>query len=126
MSKFAWMDQRKCAEIPRDRVGVIFFTPEMPEMARSFCALCPSRVPCAEYALRAEQGTSLRERFGVFGGLTPFQRHRIQESGGLRGADPIRLVNGFNTATKQKCVPIPDRRDTVQKPTNQLNQGESR
>lgn len=42
--------------------------------ARAVCRSCPVRLDCAQHAL------SRPERFGVWGGLTPGERHRIRRS----------------------------------------------
>lgn len=47
--------------------------------AKLFCAHCPVRKPCAEYAIEAE------EMHGIWGGLTPRERQRIRSNGVVRG-----------------------------------------
>jgi len=64
-----WMDLGKCRDVnpelffPSDGVGV--------DQARAFCADCPVRVPCLEYALRN------RIPHGVWGGTSERERRRI-------------------------------------------------
>lgn len=51
--------------------------------AKSICATCPARNPCAEYAI--ESG----ERHGVWGGLTVRDRDRIRRQRGLSGLGDV-------------------------------------
>lgn len=50
-------------------------TTEFYEAARDVCRSCPVRGECLDYALRA------KERFGMWGGLTPIERLRIERKG---------------------------------------------
>lgn len=45
------------------------------EQARAICGACPVKEECLDYALRE------RERYGMFGGLTPIERLRIERKG---------------------------------------------
>lgn len=45
------------------------------KMARNLCNRCPVRAQCLEYALSNE------EEFGMFGGLTPKERHKLKMKG---------------------------------------------
>lgn len=61
-------------DIPDDgQIGLIVgdTTPYYDE-ARAVCDACPVRLDCLDYALRA------KERFGMWGGLTPLERLRIE------------------------------------------------
>jgi len=49
-------------------------------LAKSICATCPLRVPCAEYAIEN------LEAHGCWGGLTPRERQKIRVD---RGMPPI-------------------------------------
>ncbi len=42
------------------------------DKAREICAACPVRAQCEEYAL------ANKERYGMWGGLTPIERRRIE------------------------------------------------
>lgn len=46
-------------------------------IARRICAVCPVRLDCLNTALDAESGVSRRNRYGIYGGLTPDQRARL-------------------------------------------------
>jgi WhiB family redox-sensing transcriptional regulator len=62
------MDQALCHEVSPE---LFFPAPaEHPTAALKVCALCPVRVECLEYALLND------ERWGVWGGLTAYQRCR--------------------------------------------------
>lgn len=45
--------------------------------AARFCAHCPVMRQCLELALTAEGNAPAQSRFGVYGGLTPDQRHDL-------------------------------------------------
>lgn len=67
---------------------------------QQFCARCPVRRQCLSTALQMEQSSSTKYRFGVWGGLTPAQRHSLEKRGGAAcpscGAllDPLAFVIG--------------------------------
>jgi hypothetical protein len=44
------------------------------EEAVAACAVCPVRRPCLEVALAVEAGAGPSDRYGVYGGLTGYQR----------------------------------------------------
>ena len=44
------------------------------DVARSICESCPIRVKCLEHAME------MKERFGMWGGLTPIERRRIERN----------------------------------------------
>lgn len=41
------------------------------QRAKAICRVCPSQVPCLEYAL------SIREPYGIWGGLTETERREL-------------------------------------------------
>lgn len=45
--------------------------------AKSICAACPVRELCLRAAMAAEAGRGKNNRYGIFGGLTPGQRHTL-------------------------------------------------
>lgn len=45
--------------------------------AARFCASCPVTRQCLELALTAEGNAPAQSRFGVYGGLSPDQRHDL-------------------------------------------------
>lgn len=70
---------------------------------QDICALCPVRKPCGEAAMADEAGTSgdaMRHGFRAY--MTPAQRAAIHRLGGLQGRDPMQVVLGLKTATKDK------------------------
>lgn len=78
--------------------------------ARSYCDTCPMRAPCLATAMDAEGNDADVYRAGVFGGLTPQQRHSLHKRGiDLAGEDPLLLRQGILRNGKMK--PIPDRGD---------------
>ena len=68
----SWMVQGRCRDLPpeiffpSDGVGV--------EVARRYCAECPVKVPCLEYALENHI------EHGVWGGASERERRRIARS----------------------------------------------
>lgn len=78
-----WRDSAACA-----RVGDNAWYPESFQVesgkhqakeVASICFLyCPVRVKCLRFALDVVDGTSEGYRYGVWGGLTPRQRQRVQ------------------------------------------------
>jgi WhiB family redox-sensing transcriptional regulator len=69
-----WQNRAACKGVPHE----VFF-PENPGgqesvyiQARNFCDKCSVTEECLQFALEFEQGK--RDRFGMFGGLSPRQR----------------------------------------------------
>ena len=71
-----------CSSLPEDVADQVFFSTDARDRryAKRVCEGCPVRVreACLQMALDAERGTGLYERHGVFGGLTPIERFRMQ------------------------------------------------
>ena len=69
-----------CSSMPEAVADRVFFStdPRDRQYAVSVCAGCPVREACLRMALDAERGTGVYERHGVFGGLTPIERFRMQ------------------------------------------------
>lgn len=44
------------------------------------CAECPVRMTCLEFALTSEGGMAAAHRFGVYGGLTPEERAKLNHT----------------------------------------------
>lgn len=63
-----WRDHAVC----RGRDPEIWHTPSTVEQARSYCRRCPVRDLCLTVALAAGEG------WGVWGGLTAAERHRVK------------------------------------------------
>jgi hypothetical protein len=60
----------------------VFFnlTPRNIETAKSACADCTQAVTCLTNALDAEDGEPKSNRFGIFGGMLPEQRFKIDQA----------------------------------------------
>jgi WhiB family redox-sensing transcriptional regulator len=73
VSTSGWRDHAECRGIdpgifhPDDEDE----TEESAEAAKAVCALCPVREPCLEHAI------AVREKHGVWGGLTARERRRL-------------------------------------------------
>ena len=68
-SSTSWQQAARCRGIDPD-----VFHPQSNEEAdeaKAICASCPVREPCLEYAL------VVREKLGVWGGLTERERRRV-------------------------------------------------
>lgn len=68
-------------EVPCERLPEVYFPEDIPDplvrreatnVARQLCATCPVVANCLEYALTTSQA------FGIWGGLTPPERHRLK------------------------------------------------
>ena len=69
-----------CSSMPEAVSDRVFFStdPRDRRYAVGVCGGCPVREACLRMALDAERGTGVYERHGVFGGLTPIERFRVQ------------------------------------------------
>lgn len=75
-----WEEHARCRV-----VGVEVFFPEgnggrfraAADEAKAVCDGCPVRRQCLDYALRIEGGAEAGSRAGIWGGLTPRERHAI-------------------------------------------------
>lgn len=54
--------------------------------ARAICTGCPVMAECATAAVQAEGRRAITSRFGMWGGLTPAQRHALAETRNARRA----------------------------------------
>lgn len=79
------MNQPPCAADPE-----LWFSDERDEQeqAKAICDGCPVRVECLRLALTNEAGKARQQRFGVWGGLTPYQRAKYHK--GVKPTPPIR------------------------------------
>ena len=72
-----------CSSMPEAVADRVFFStdPRDRRYAVGVCESCPVKVreACLRMALDAERGTGVYERHGVFGGLTPIERFRLQK-----------------------------------------------
>lgn len=70
-----------CSSMPEAVADRVFFStdPRDRSYAVGVCGGCPVREACLRMALDAERGTGVYERHGVFGGLTPIERFRLQK-----------------------------------------------
>lgn len=70
-----------CSSMPEAVADRVFFStdPRDRRYAVGVCEGCPVREACLRMALDAERGTGVYERHGVFGGLTPIERFRLQK-----------------------------------------------
>ncbi|RSO40141.1 hypothetical protein DMH15_16100 [Streptomyces sp. WAC 06725] len=82
-----------CAADPEPFFG----TTEQQRAAATVCATCPLIEACLTAALDAE------ERFGVWGGLTPTERHRLTHTDGtwIDDAGAVRAACGTDIGLKQ-------------------------
>jgi WhiB family redox-sensing transcriptional regulator len=79
--KDRWEDRAACRQLgsesffPAGDVGTA--ARQVYVAAINVCAQCPVREQCLQFALRAEGSTPAKSRSGVFGGLTPVERHAM-------------------------------------------------
>jgi WhiB family redox-sensing transcriptional regulator len=71
-----WIDEAACASADPE----VFFAagPESDAVAKQYCAICPVRDQCRDYALASG------EEFGIWGGLSEDERKAILEEAGER------------------------------------------
>lgn len=62
--------------IPEGKLGIA--AQRAHKKAVQFCGPCPVKRECLRFALDAEGNAPADSRFGVFGGMTPEQRHEMQ------------------------------------------------
>lgn len=74
--------------------------------AQGICGICPVRQECGEQAMLEEQGTGLDMRSGFRAYMTPDQRISIERRGGLKGRDPMDLVQGRDGDRQVPPVPL--------------------
>ena len=75
-----WRDERACAGLD-GRLGFHYGDRNYDEMmCRRMCASCPVAVDCLSYAMLTEAEQGGRYRFGIWGGLTPTERTRLELS----------------------------------------------
>jgi WhiB family redox-sensing transcriptional regulator len=69
MMQTDWFDDAACRDVGTD----VFFPVSESQAgeAKAICATCPVRDECLEFALETRPGD------GVWGGLTPTERHRV-------------------------------------------------
>lgn len=79
-----WMTQAGCTA---QNVDPEIFFPERAASAwlttkasQAVCGECPVRLECLVFALKAERGLHRQYRHGIWGGLTPQQRHDLANS----------------------------------------------
>lgn len=74
-TKHIWQDSSVCAQTDPDA----FFIEKggSYEPARQVCSRCVVKTNCLEKAMTDEGDLSADHRFGMFGGLTPKQRHAL-------------------------------------------------
>lgn len=77
MSKELWVEAATCRSI-----GTSVFYPEIGETwteAIKVCQTsCPVRLQCLDYAMRCEIGAAVQQRHGVYGGLKPYARRKLE------------------------------------------------
>jgi hypothetical protein len=79
-----WQAAALCAEVGPE----IFFAPDDPDdallyssaAARAICAHCPVRADCLEDAMDREGSAARHQRAGIWGGLSPSQRHALAKA----------------------------------------------
>jgi WhiB family redox-sensing transcriptional regulator len=69
--KMGWIDKAACRSF-----GEVFYRTEEEDVlrAKAICNTCRVKGECLTYAL------SHRERYGVWGGMTPYEREKVLKS----------------------------------------------
>jgi WhiB family redox-sensing transcriptional regulator len=71
------MDEARCAQISPETFFPASRT-DYPKAIR-FCNECNVKLKCLAFALAAEKERDGSKRTGIFGGMTPVERERLQE-----------------------------------------------
>ena len=73
-----WSTQAECLDLPSD---MMFLKDQgiRKEIIASFCGHCDVREQCLELAMVAEGNKQSRRRYGIFGGLLPSERYRLNK-----------------------------------------------
>lgn len=74
------MTATRCAELTPKQADDLFFAKANAVQAKRYCMECPARITCALTAMQREAGVSILYRFGVFGGLSPVERHALDST----------------------------------------------
>ena len=61
--------------------------PEAWDTPRQLCRRCPVRQACLDQALEEEAGYGIQRIYGMRGGLTPAERHQLNQQRGCHGPD---------------------------------------
>lgn len=78
-----WQARARCRRLDP---GVFFADDGASSEARAICGRCPVTASCRDYALAIESGHGRDVRYGIWAGLTPTERWRLDP---LTGGDPI-------------------------------------
>ncbi|MFE6868359.1 WhiB family transcriptional regulator [Kitasatospora sp. NPDC057692] len=97
--KDRWEDRALCRQLQSDD---FFPAGDVGTAARSVyreaikvCARCPVAGACLQFALRAEGSAPAKSRSGVFGGLTPAERHELHRRQVEQAEDAALLLAAF-------------------------------
>ncbi|MCX5209715.1 WhiB family transcriptional regulator [Kitasatospora sp. NBC_00240] len=75
-----WL-QARCAEVPDPDIfypaGYTASHKWQVADAKAICNNCPIKAQCLEDALEAEGAAEIPRRFGIHGGMTPAERHKV-------------------------------------------------
>jgi WhiB family redox-sensing transcriptional regulator len=84
-----WMNDALCWFVTPDEFHPVG-TGASAREAKTACALCPVRAACLAYAMRTEP---VSHREGIYGGLSPKERHQLARTPWRPGDEPppIRL-----------------------------------
>ncbi|MFP3990681.1 WhiB family transcriptional regulator [Streptomyces sp. E11-3] len=73
LGRYEWHARAAC----RGDAKIFFGAGGLVDIARRVCGSCPVRQQCLDQAMRLESGLAHDFRFGVWGGLDPKQRARL-------------------------------------------------
>lgn len=80
-----WMEQGQCQHADPSMFVDARNSRDV-EKAKRVCAICPVVEECLEFALACEGDETRSNRFGIYGGLTPGERIRINRQRRRAGA----------------------------------------
>lgn len=108
-----WVDEAMCSQVDPeaffpDTAGRTASQARQYDTARSICHQCPVMQQCREQVMEFERGTSVYQRFGMFGGLTPAERSDLDSS---RSSEQETVAGHSHRATQPSNYRVKTLRD---------------
>lgn len=91
----SWRDDARCLTVG---IEIFFYSANSlaakacDEDAKSVCQRCPVKAPCLDEAMGREGSAPAEERGGVWGGLTPRERHLLDRARRRQAAKEQQLL----------------------------------
>lgn len=89
-----------------DRLFFSMAPANIEEARERFCRKCPFRMECFAMQNDVEEGLGAEHRYGLFGGVTGAQRASLAARGYDGKADPLLLVEGWDSDAQREVPPM--------------------